>query len=71
MKEFEKIIHYDRIGNSDMYNCHEVGEIVRCKDCKYWHDPDENKWGDCYEWGGYSQENDYCSWGEKKDEVEK
>ena len=35
MKSFEMIIHYDRIGDSDMYNCHEVGELVRCKDCKH------------------------------------
>ena len=42
--------------------------IVHCKDCKYWHDPDENKWGDCYEWGGYSEENGYCSWGERREE---
>ena len=47
----------------------EAEPIVRCKDCKHWHDH-ETKWGDCYEWGGYSQENDYCSWGERKDEVE-
>ena len=46
-------------------------EPVRCKDCKYWHEPDENNWGNCYEWGGYSQENDYCSWGERKDEDER
>lgn len=43
-------------------------EVVRCKDCKHWHDPDENKWGACYEWGGYSQENDYCSWGERRED---
>lgn len=42
--------------------------VVRCKDCKWWHD-----WnGECYGNGnmGYGvgrKADDFCSWGERKD----
>ena len=36
MKEFEKIVRYRRMGDSDMYDCAEVGDIVRCRDCKWY-----------------------------------
>lgn len=35
--------------------------VVRCKDCKYWHN------GDCYRLG-LSSSHDFCSYGEKKGE---
>ena len=34
-KEFDEIIHCERIGDSLLYNHYVVGEVVRCKDCKY------------------------------------
>lgn len=34
-KEFDEIIHCERIGDSLLYNHYVVGELVRCKDCKY------------------------------------
>ena len=64
MKSFEMIIHYDRIGDSDMYNCHEVGELVRCKDCKH-KGKIECRFGITV--CDAPQLNDYCSYGEKKD----
>lgn len=42
-------------------------EVVRCKDCKYW------RYNDCKnDTHGYCpiNENDFCSQGERKDEVE-
>lgn len=63
MRAFEKIVHYDRIGDSDMYNCHEVGELVRCKDCKYY----GILKGMCANTGILRpSENEYCSRGERK-----
>ena len=34
-KEFDEIIHCERIGDSLLYNHYVVGELVRCKNCKY------------------------------------
>lgn len=47
-------------------------EVVRCKDCKYW--DNTTKWSVCTKWSAdpYEQanteKNDYCSYGERKDE---
>ena len=41
-------------------NKHDVVEVVRCKDCKHWHN------GDCYRLE-LSLPNDFCSYGERKD----
>lgn len=44
-------------------------EIVRCKDCKHWQKSSIN-YNEyvCY-WGGYiKQEDDYCSWAERREE---
>lgn len=38
----------------------DVEEVVRCKDCKYWHG------GDCYRIE-LTKSNDFCSYGEKAD----
>lgn len=40
------------------------GELVRCKECKHWDTAD----GECYGHDYYycSEENDYCSHGERK-----
>lgn len=73
MNEFDLIIHYDRIGESDMYNCHTVGKLVRCKDCKYWRRfAKEDADGGCslLEINEGRKPNDYCSQAERNDEVE-
>lgn len=50
----------------------DVVEVVRCKDCKYW--DNTTKWAVCTKWSAdpYEQanteKNDYCSYGERKDE---
>ena len=70
-QEFELIIHYDRIGESDMFNCHGVGELVRCKDCK-WYTQFRNikgelfPEGECEGWG-FTKPDDFCSRGERKE----
>lgn len=46
-------------------------EVVRCKDCKHYY-ADPWGWGNCVFEGGVSRRtktNDFCSWGERKDEV--
>lgn len=45
-----------------------VGELVRCKDCRHWHDE-----GYCNKWDngpGHPEvwENDFCSFGERREE---
>jgi len=56
-----------------------VGELVRCKDCKYWEYYDEGDFGITYggcrspQWfhttssGLETTGVDYCSWAERKD----
>jgi len=49
----------------------DVVEVVRCKDCKYYYYadnriPSERGWA-CANDGCYASQNDYCSWGERKD----
>ncbi len=62
MKEFEKIVRYRRMGDSDMYDCAEVGDIVRCKDCKHY----ERLMHLCRKFDEYGlAESDYCSKGER------
>jgi hypothetical protein len=47
-------------------------EVVRCRDCKYW--VEEKELGMfCGCWGGMltsCKQDDFCSYGERKDEVE-
>ena len=43
------------------------GELVRCKDCKYY---DNEPYGDvvmCYRGLGWTDDDDYCSFGERRD----
>lgn len=44
-------------------------EVVRCKDCKFFENEDED--GDCwcYCHNDITCRDGYCSWGERKDEV--
>lgn len=66
-KEFDEIIHYERIGDSLLYNHYVVGELVRCKDCNLFYPEHEGGIGSC----GLDMNvtaNDYCSKAERKDE---
>lgn len=55
----------------------DVVEVVRCKDCQHWKDTScdtvtETHWGECRKpLGDYgyceTNENDYCSYGERSD----
>lgn len=52
-----------------------ASEIVRCKDCKYLYNEDEvgSKRGECWHINGFrtdveDKDNNFCSWGERKDE---
>lgn len=44
-----------------------IQELVRCKDCRYWEEPNEYGFADCtmnygLRWGA----NHFCSYGERK-----
>ena len=47
----------------------DVVEVVRCKDCKHWHEDDDI--GHCDNPDGldnYAEPNDFCSYGERKND---
>lgn len=46
-----------------------VGELIHCKNCKYW-DKSRINYNEhvCY-WGGYvKREDDFCSWAERRND---
>lgn len=47
----------------------EYVKVVRCKDCKHF-EPTKDTFGACEMLTTYMHNNGYCSWGERKDEVE-
>jgi hypothetical protein len=60
----------------------DVVEVVRCKDCAHWSGEDMKdyllgeRWGECHRpFGSYgcenSTENDFCSYGERREVCEK
>lgn len=54
------------IRNLRIWHLEDSGEVVRCRDCKYW------RYSDCQnDSHGYCpmSENDFCSKGERKNEV--
>ena len=55
-------------GMSDNFEALDQDEIIRCKDCKYWHEW-ENGAGSCHRssvmWVG-TDYDDYCSFAERK-----
>lgn len=57
-------------GMSDNFEALDQDEIIRCKDCKYWHEW-ENGAGSCHRsdimWVG-SDYYDYCSFAEKRED---
>lgn len=75
--EIRWVDHYDSDGNLTKYKVAfsdempptvDAVEVIRCKDCKHWQKSSIN-YNEyvCY-WGGYvKQEDDFCSWGRKKE----
>ena len=57
-----------KVGGMDAVPTVDAVQVVRCKDCKWWHD-----WnGECYAkeaqgFGHIWNADDYCSYGERKD----
>mgnify|MGYP007133701303 CR=1 FL=1 len=50
------------------YEAKDMVEVVRCKDCKNWHER-ENGAGDCQRCNSYrTNMNDYCSLAERREE---
>ncbi len=44
-------------------------QVIRCKDCKFWSDtPSDILVRKCIVRSGYASDNDYCSYGERKDD---
>lgn len=49
-----------------------VGELIRCKDCKYWDVSKSNIMNHTCHWGYFlKKEDDYCSWAKPKEEESK
>lgn len=69
-QEFELIIQYDRIGESDMFNSHGVGELVRCRDCKWYDALDNTRVWECPVGLLDCMPDDYCSRGVRKESEE-
>lgn len=46
----------------------EIEFVIRCKNCKYYELLEHHDRYYCNELGGYVTENDYCSYGERRDE---
>ena len=55
----------------ELMNEHWVGELVRCKDCKWWHESETNNgFGDCGQANGITLKSSdwFCADGERKEE---
>ena len=53
--------------DEDSHNLKRVGELVRCKNCRYYNSKDFNC-NDRANFGRYWRPNDYCSFGVKNDD---
>ena len=60
----EMIVCYTR-ENGKTISAKIAGELVRCKDCKHHHYQDGIPYCDKYYWGW--KDDDFCSYGERKD----
>ena len=68
-KEFDEIIHCERIGDSLLYNHYVVGELVRCRYCAYRveaNTSDGSAW--CSQLDGLMPPDWFCADGERKEE---
>ena len=49
----------------------ECQELIRCKNCKYWERSSSDITGHTCHWGYFKKdENDFCSWAERRNEHE-
>ncbi len=67
IEEYEGSYGYMFDAIADMVKDSDLVEVIRCKDCKYFHDYGDgvkNCWGD----GGGMKDDDYCSQAKRKDE---
>ena len=63
----EIIARFDEENKSAFVYGEEVGEIIRCKDCKYWQCDDSESY--CDELGIFNTDmNSYCSYARRKEE---
>ena len=46
-------------------------EVVRCKDCKWRGELGRCRNMDSYMWYNRPNDDDFCSWGERKDEIDR
>jgi hypothetical protein len=54
----------------DSFDAHNAPELIRCKDCKWWHESETHKgYGDCGQANGITLKSSdwFCADGEKKD----
>lgn len=77
MNEFDMVIHYSPISEG-FYTCHEVSELIHCKDCKNFVEMMTAKYHDgitkevqyCKKYVPLKDENFYCGWAERKEKEE-
>ena len=63
----DTITHYEHDGKGNINIT--ITDLIRCKDCIYSGDPDENKWRLChYDGGQWNEENHYCGYAERRSE---
>lgn len=77
MRTEKEIIEKQRLTMIDekgikYWACEEVGELIRCKDCKYWQDNNNGYLHEDCKWrfDETPDKDDYCSGGERKEETE-
>ncbi len=63
----EKIIRYETDGHT--VKGFDVGELIRCRECKCWRPCQTDITEHVCHWGGFRKnEDDFCSWAERKEE---
>ena len=59
--------HWGYEESADHLIANDVVPVVRCKDCKYWHEETEH-FVICSVMEGFMKKDDFCSYGERKDD---
>ena len=60
-----------------VHDLRQLEQPVRCKDCKWWKEETEYDWDGeteltqqlCTEHDGYFEPDDFCSWGERREDA--
>ena len=66
MSEYIVKFHHDERGIVKTWD--EVGELIRCKDCKHYQESYVGPFYECDLDDSYREENDYCSQAERKEQ---